>query len=125
MRVLVMAYNQAFPILARRLPVYPTSPASFRKSNPAAAEQLLPLVYEENRRRRDGSRLHGRANRAGPAKGRSQGHQAGYGQPHARPLLGHKEFLVRPKRPPRNEVGVHRRAIDHERLLQQDHLYHS
>ena len=50
---LVKAYNQAFPILALRLPVCPTSPASCRRSNagdPAAAEQLLPLVYDELRK---------------------------------------------------------------------------
>ena len=70
---------------------------SMRRAEPAAVisaesagSQIGPYkLLAADRRRRDGHGLHGRADRAGPAQGRPQGHQGRDGQPPGhRPLRG-------------------------------------
>ena len=78
--------------------------------------QIGPYKLLQDRRRRHGHRLHGRADRARPAQGRPQGHQAGHGQPAGhRPLRGRaagpghdgpRQHRPRPRRrAPRNTAG--------------------
>ena len=62
-----------------------------------------------DRRRRHGHGLHGRADRAGPAQGRAQGHQAGHGQPAGhRPLRG-RAAGAGDDGPPEHRQGARRR----------------